>query len=166
MLSRIRVTETVSQICDRFATMSSISSAPLRGSMQRQPRKRPPTQTLLPGASSRSGLSVDPFAVSFLAVLSVLAVLSSAGASRSTTPNALSDLVGPAYVDAVLPEDRVDSLVANLFLIVEGADVGRYEGFDAVAESARCLAEGHAGAQPRCRCCMSAVVHAHRLLAN
>ena len=45
-----------------------------------------------------------------------------------------------------LPGDRVDSLVADLFLIVEGADVGRDERFDAVAESSRCLTEWHAGA--------------------
>ena len=39
------------------------------------------------------------------------------------------------------PQDRVDSLVADMFFVVEGADVGRDERFDAVPESSRGFAE-------------------------
>ena len=64
------------------------------------------------------------------------------------------------------PEDRVDSLVADVFLVVEGADVGGDECLDAVPEASGGLAEGHAGAQPCRRGGVPAVVDAHRLLAD
>jgi len=64
------------------------------------------------------------------------------------------------------PRGGVDSLVGDVFFVIEGADVGGDEGFDAVSESAGSLAEGHPGAQPCGRSGMPAVVHAHRLLAD
>ena len=45
-----------------------------------------------------------------------------------------------------LSEDGVDALVGGVFFVVEGADVGGDECFDAVSESSRCLGEGHPGA--------------------
>ena len=45
-----------------------------------------------------------------------------------------------------LPEDGVDALVGDVFFVVEGSDVGRDEGFDAVSESSCGFGEGHPGA--------------------
>ncbi len=47
---------------------------------------------------------------------------------------------------AVLAEDGVDALVGDVFFVVEGADVGGHEGFDAVPEPSRCFGERHPGA--------------------
>ena len=52
-----------------------------------------------------------------------------------------------AVVHTSLSKDRVDSLVADLFFVVEGADVGGDECFDAVSESSRCFAEGDSSAR-------------------
>jgi hypothetical protein len=45
-----------------------------------------------------------------------------------------------------LTEDGVDSLVADVFFVVEGSDVGRDECFDAVPESSGRFSEGHPSA--------------------
>ena len=45
-----------------------------------------------------------------------------------------------------LSEDGVDALVGDVFFVVEGADVGGHEGFDAVPESSCGFGEGHSGA--------------------
>ena len=43
-------------------------------------------------------------------------------------------------------EDGVDSLVGDVFFVVEGSDVGGDEGFDAVSESACGFGEWHSRA--------------------
>lgn len=66
----------------------------------------------------------------------------------------------------LLSEDRVDALVADVFFVVEGADVGGDECFDAVPEASGGFGERHAGAEP-CRCGgVAAVVDAYRFLAD
>ena len=45
-----------------------------------------------------------------------------------------------------LSEEGVDALVGDVFFVVEGADVGGDEGFDAVSEASCGFGEGHAGA--------------------
>jgi hypothetical protein len=63
-------------------------------------------------------------------------------------------------------EDGVESLVGDLFFVVEGADVSGYEGFDTVPESSRCLTERHCGAEPSGCSRVSAVVDAQRFLTD
>ena len=61
-------------------------------------------------------------------------------------PCVVETLGNPAVGTSRLPEDRVDSLVADVFLVVESADVGGDEGFDAVPEASCCLCERHPSA--------------------
>ena len=77
-----------------------------------------------------------------------------------------NDDCSPLIRSASLPEDRVDSLVADVFFVVEGADVGRDERFDAVPEPSRRFAERHPGAEPCGRRRVPAVVDPHRPLAH
>jgi hypothetical protein len=63
-------------------------------------------------------------------------------------------------------EDGVDSLVADVFFVVEGADVGGHKCVDAVPESSGGLGERHPGAQPCRRGGVAAVVDAYRFLAD
>jgi hypothetical protein len=97
----------------------------------------------------------------------VLATLHTARWSRAVSGHRRpGDVKGTSLLRTSLSKDRVDAQVGNVFLVVEGADLGGDEGLDAVPESSRCLAEGHASAQPCGRCRMSAVVYAQRLLAD
>jgi hypothetical protein len=68
--------------------------------------------------------------------------------------------------NGLLPEDGVDSLVGDVFFVVEGADVGGDECFDAVSEASGGLGEGHAGAEPGGRGGVSAVVADQRAAAT
>jgi hypothetical protein len=45
-----------------------------------------------------------------------------------------------------LAKDGVDAQVGDVFFVVEGADVGGHECFDAVSESSCGFGEGHPGA--------------------
>ena len=63
-------------------------------------------------------------------------------------------------------EVGVDALVGGVFFVVECADVGGHECFDAVSESSRSYGEGHTGAEPGGRGCVSEVVDPHRFLAD
>ena len=63
-------------------------------------------------------------------------------------------------------EVGVDALVGDVFFVVEGADVGGHECFDAVSESSRGFGERYAAAEPSGRGCVSAVVDPRRFLAD
>jgi hypothetical protein len=55
----------------------------------------------------------------------------------------IGGLATPPLIQA---EDGVDALVGDVFFVVECADVGGDEGFDAVSESSGGFGEGRAGA--------------------
>ena len=65
-----------------------------------------------------------------------------------------------------LPEKRVDSLVADLLLVIQSADVRRDERLDAMPESARRFPKRHAGSEPGCRSRVPAVVDPERGLSD
>ena len=54
----------------------------------------------------------------------------------------------------------LDTCVADRLIPVKGAHIGGDEGLDAVAEAAGYLPQGYAGAEPRRRCRVAAVVDA------
>ena len=63
-------------------------------------------------------------------------------------------------VRCLLVEEALDLRIADRLVVLQGADIGRHEGLDAVAEATGGFAEWHAAAEPGGRCGVPAVVDA------